>query len=297
MASDRDVDIPSALESFETLARDLAATVDTVLDRSAIVYDDPNDPGSPLVFIGFNPWRWAPLERADQRLLKDAHELARRWQALTALAVRVGDERRLEALQLPWTAVEDVLDRSDRSGGAPASDIDAVRARVRVALDEQLEVIRDLPTAQGDGERLLVPDTVAFLRRPDIETWSLDGAWTVVAVPQVIRELDEKKLDPRLSDKADKVIRRFKEYGRRGDTFRGVKLAGRLSFREVPVEADMNATLPWLRSDVGDDRALASILELRFGDLASAVALVTEDRNMQNKARVAALPYLDVDAL
>lgn len=143
-----------------------------------------------------------------------------------------------------------------------------------------------------------MPDTVTFLRRPDIEDWKLDGEpWTIVVVPQVVRELDEKKLDSRLSETAQKVIRRFKEYGRRGNTFQGVKVAGPLSFREVAVEADMERTLPWLRADVGDDRILASVLELRYADLAARLAVITEDRNLQNKARLAGVPYLDLDVL
>jgi hypothetical protein len=65
----------------------------------------------------------------------------------------------------------------------------------------------------------LVADTSALFDRPDLQNWKLDGgAWTVVFVPQVLAELDDKKRDPRLTAAADKVIRRLDDLGRRGDT-------------------------------------------------------------------------------
>lgn len=85
------------------------------------------------------------------------------------------------------------------------------------------------------------------------------------------------------------------EYARRGDTFSGVPLAPRLRLREVAVDADMTATLSWLRAQHGDDELLASVLELRWTDMSSVVALATRDRNLQNKARLARVPYVDVE--
>lgn len=121
------------------------------------------------------------------------------------------------------------------------------------------------------------------------------GEWTVVLVPQVLRELDSLKMRPGVGEKAAGVIRRIKEYARRGDTFSGVPLAPRLRLREVAVDADMTTTLSWLRAQHGDDELLASVLELRWTDLSSVVAIATRDRNLQNKARMARVPYLDVE--
>src|SRR6185312_5241783 len=118
------------------------------------------------------------------------------------------------------------------------------------------------PTAHGADERLLVADTSTLLDRPDLQDWRLDGgAWTVVLVPQVLSELDERKRDTRTAEAAQKVIRQIDEFGRRGDTFAGVPLAGKLRLREVPRSPDMAATLPWLRADTPDDVIVAAALE------------------------------------
>jgi hypothetical protein len=57
----------------------------------------------------------------------------------------------------------------------------------------------------------------------------------------------------------------------------------------------MTDSLPWLRAGHGDDELLAGALELRCEDLNAVVALATRDRNLQNKARLARCPYLDVE--
>jgi predicted ribonuclease YlaK len=141
-----------------------------------------------------------------------------------------------------------------------------------------------------------VPDTNALLFKPDFANWRPpSGAWTVVLVPQVLRELDALKMRPGVGEKAASVVRRIKSYAGRGDTFVGVPLAGRLRLMEVAIDPDMTRTLSWLRGGHGDDELLASALELRWADLGAVVCLATLDRNLQNKARLARCPYWDVD--
>jgi predicted ribonuclease YlaK len=131
-----------------------------------------------------------------------------------------------------------------------------------------------------------------------MQDWKLDhGAWTVVLVPQVLAELDEKKRDPRVAQAADKVIRQLDGFDRRGDTFTGVPLAGRLRVREVAVGPDMERPLPWLRADTPDDRIIASALELVLRNLRGRVALLASDRNVRNKARLAGLSIVRTDQL
>ena len=137
---------------------------------------------------------------------------------------------------------------------------------------------------------MLVADTSALLDRPDLQEWRLDGdAWTVVLLPQVLSELDERKRDDRTRAAAQKVINQIEDFDRRGDTFTGVRLAGKLTVREAPISPDMTRTLPWLRADVPDDSIVAGALELWWEDLASRVGITASDRNLRNKARLAGL--------
>lgn len=164
------------------------------------------------------------------------------------------------------------------------------------ALDKYLGVLRSLPTAQGKGERLLVADTSALLERPNLQDWQLDGErWTLVALPQVLSELDERKRDPKTRDAALKVSRQIEELDRRGDTFSGVPLADKLSYQDIAITADMGSTLPWLWADVPDDVIIAGALELAWQDLTARVAMIADDRNVRNKARLAGLTVLRPD--
>lgn len=164
-------------------------------------------------------------------------------------------------------------------------------------LDDQLRLVEALPTAIGNNERLLVPDTNAILFRPDLEAWQLDGAWTIVIVPQVTRELDERKDHPKLGERARAFNGRLEDYERRGDTFVGVPLSGLLTVREVPIEADVSLAPKWLRAGHPDDRILASALELSWRDLTATVAIATRDRAMRNKARFSRLATVNVETL
>lgn len=290
---------PSTLEGLNSLAADAERTLGAVLDRSRLIFHDINAGGG-VFFFGWSPWRWRPLEKEDQGLVKRAEDARQRWCEQALRAIKVGDAREVAAFERDFSLIERVLDRTDSSwSGAPGSSIDEIRVRVGEMFGRQRERIARLPTAQGAPRRVLVPDTNSFLARPDVENWRLDGgAWTIVAVPQVIRELDEKKRHTALSEKADKVIRRFNEYGRRGDTLHGdVPIAGRLRFHEVAVEADMDETLPRLRRGSGDDQLLASALELRWQDLQASVTILTGDRNLRNKARFARMSCLGNDLL
>lgn len=101
------------------------------------------------------------------------------------------------------------------------------------------------PSGARVGGVLLVADTSALLDRPNLQNWSLDVArWTLVLVPQVLSELDERKRDSRTRDAAQKVINQIDDLDRRGDTLTGVRLAGKVMFCEIPYSPDMTEPCP-----------------------------------------------------
>ncbi len=287
------------LRELYLISDELLAAVEALLDQSVIHYEDINRDSSSAVFLGWNPHRWRPLNGPiGQRALGEARRLEDLWAELASKAICAGAPERKRDFEEPRTMLNQVLRReSGVSAGAPGSSVDAVRAMVADALNRQRRVLADLPTAHGEERRLLVPDTNALLYQPAVEEWrAADGPWTAVIVPQVIRELDSLKLGERpVAEVAETVIRRLKEYGRRGDTFSGVPLKHGVQLREVPVDANMSDTLSWLRPGHADDELLASVLELKWENLQATVVLVTRDRNLQNKARMARTSYVDVE--
>jgi PIN domain len=286
--------LPTSLELLESQLSDVREVVDRLLESAQLSYYDPNVGGG-VIFLGWNPHRWGELKDGGQR---DVGKARKSWQALhdlVAQAVRRSAPERLSRLEEPDRLLRCIIEQ-DNTHGAPGSSIEVIRRGVAKALDGIAELLHELPAAHGDGGWLLVPDTNALLYKPELASWQPPaGSWTVVLVPQVLRELDGLKMRRDLGPKAEGVIRRIKEYARRGDSFVGVPIAGTLRLREVAIDPDMSDTLPWLQAGHADDQMLASVLELRCENLNAVVALATRDRNLQNKARLARCPYLDVE--
>lgn len=287
------------LDTLMRLADEVRTRAHALLDVSKIVHNDISQRG-PLFYMGWNKRRWGALPAEECYRIPELIDARNALADYAERAIDVGDPRQQKRFTEAGGVITHlcVMDEQ-KSMGAGTWSIEDWRENADAAVAKQLDLLKALPTARKPPRKLLVADTNTFLTHGDIESWRLSGqAWTLVAVPQVIQELDDKKLDPRLKDKAQAAIRRFKEYGCRGDTLRGeVKIAGKLSFTEVALEPDMDRTLNWLRADSADDRLLASAIELMWRELASTVALVTGDRNLQNKARYARVIYLDHDVL
>lgn len=151
----------------------------------------------------------------------------------------------------------------------------------------------------SDGASIVVPDTNALLASPHIDRWAFDwcASFEIVFTPTVLHELDELKVmhrNPDLRLKAEGVIRRIKELGRRGDLHAGVPVVkGRITARSVATEPNVGESLPWLDATNNDDRILASIVELARANTRSVVAIVTSDINLQNKARFARMCFCE----
>jgi hypothetical protein len=161
------------------------------------------------------------------------------------------------------------------------------------ALRHFLEVL----AITGNAETLAVPDTNALIANPEAGDYGIFGGGdpvTVVFLPTVLGELDRLKIVHRNEDfrkKVESIIRRLKEFQRRGDVTEGVRAQGNVSVRFVAHEPRFEQTLPWLDKDNEDDRIIAATLELQRENPSARVLLVTADINHQNKAAAALIPF------
>ena len=290
---------PSGLEYVNQLLDDLRTVLHRLLLLSDVEYDDINARSTAMFVMGWNRWQWVALPDEAAPLVGAARNALRRLREFSTNAARHAPDRAIELEQLE-AALDRVIEQPNGSypNGAPESSIAEVREYAEAKLTKYGEVVRRLPSAHGKAERLLIVDTSAVLDRPDLQDWKLDGCpWTLVLLPQLHSELDDRKRDPRTREAAQKVINQIEEFDRRGDTFAGVPLSGNLTVREIPVSPDMTKTLPWLRSDVPDDAFIAGALELVWRDLTSRIAVTASDRNVRNKAKLAGLGVVHPKAL
>jgi hypothetical protein len=287
----------SRLEILRKLEAKARQDLDSLIDVSSLTKTVENDPNSGVVFIPLHPWRWLPLEAASRPVLGRAKRSLEVWLEAGNLTLATAGPEHLEQFNEASETLRRYIDRSEKASGPPSGDIDSARARAHELLHEQLQILDALPAAHEAGQTLVVPDTNALLTDPAIEDWQLGTeACTVVIVPQVQSELDEKKVggNDQIKTRAASLIRRFREYGRRGDTFEGVPLAESRFLREIPVQAGNESAPNWLDVTHRDDRILVSALSLAAQHLTARLVVVTRDRNMQNKARMLQLPAVDV---
>jgi hypothetical protein len=217
-------------------------------------------------------------------------------QALRA-ATEVAAADRVDRVPGLISALCRIAAQSDDTGGAGFSGIDVARKAATEIVGSVEAFLDMLPSAHGPGGRLLIPDTNAVIWQPDLTVWNI-GAATLVIVPTVVTELDELKTRAGpVSAKAIKAIRVLNGLETRGDTFVGVKLSGAGWLREMAVDPVLPVRPTWLATDHSDDRILAAALALCLQDLNAEVALVTRDRNMRNKARLAGLSVEDVTTI
>lgn len=150
------------------------------------------------------------------------------------------------------------------------------------------------------NEVYAIADTNALIQNPDIENWQFLNIdhFTLILTPTILAELDSHKVNhknPQVRDKASSLIRKIKEYRRRGALSDGVVVVkGRVSLRSVASEPKMDQSLSWLDANNADDRFLASAIEVMRASLGRKAFIVTSDINLQNKAEVAGVPFCEV---
>lgn len=190
----------SGLEILERLAHRARDAVRALLGRSAVRYEDINADGG-LVFIGWNVWQWESLSDEAQPIAGAARRAHDDLVAFARVVFTAGAPDRIAAVEQLSDWLLRLVEQPNGSlpHGAPSGDVNEIAANVGSRIDDFLGEAAKLPTAHGKDERLLVADTSALLDRPLMQDWKIDGGpWTVVLVPQVLAELDDKKRDPRV---------------------------------------------------------------------------------------------------
>ena len=118
------------MAELHALAEELRAALEALLDHSEVHYDDINAGSSGVVFIGWNPHRWNELDGPGQAALGKAREVYKVWAEHTAKAIAVGAPERQKTFDGARGALTKVLRLEFKaSSGAPASTVDAVRAK------------------------------------------------------------------------------------------------------------------------------------------------------------------------
>lgn len=238
---------------------------------------------------------WNPLDQEGRRLQSQVIERYERLSNIIYALLRDQGEGARDEFVGHNAIITQVI---ERAGMTWQSEPRYYLEQAIKSLDMQVAQVGDLHDP-SEGKAIYVPDTNALLFNPYLETWRFADwpQFTLVLTPTVLSELDQLKVNHRVEEvrnKAEGLIKRIKEYRRRGRLTEGVTLVGGVSdLIALAVEPNMSKSLPWLVPDNKDDRLLAGVVEVMRSHVRSEVALVTRDINLQNKAEFAGLPFIE----
>jgi len=256
----------------------------------------PSDPEPIIGLPGSHWWNELPPEgkQIQARLLPEVDRLAELTRALARNLPGSSSQKLHAALDTIREAVE-----QDRATFWQTRD-EAVDGFSKL-IDQVMAMLTEY-YGTSSSIALVIPDTNALLAEPDIEQWQFEDKdhFTIILTPTVLSELDEHKVNhrnPDVREKASKLIRKIKEYRRRGSLHQGVPIVtDRVSLQAIAHEPDMSESISWFDATNADDRFLATALEVIRANPGATVFVVTSDINMQNKAEVAGIPFCEVPA-
>jgi hypothetical protein len=290
----------STAKSATLLLEEWAAAIDAdlsvlLLQHSSIRnLDHERDRNSGVFFAGAN-YAFNALSLEGRRLQSKLLGELKPFAAMArALLWRAPEGRREELDEAEKEILEVVEQTHCVWHRSPGEALEACQKQVR-DLFEAIEALHD----PDPDAVLFVPDTNALLYNTAIASWRLPGIEqaTLMLVPTVLGELDELKVshkNPDVRAKSETLIRQLKEFRRRGRLTSGVTVVtGSLSIRALATEPNLDQTLPWLRAHSNDDRILGSMIEIMRLHPRARIALVTRDINLQNKAEMARISYVE----
>jgi rRNA-processing protein FCF1 len=238
---------------------------------------------------------WGPLDTDGLRAQAKAKALYERFDELARFALNASIPalfERFEDNRSVLLALVNQVDHEDRVHGWSANRL----LDFKPALAAQIGALKSAAFMKAESQ--LVPDTNVVLAVPNLQKLAegLEGECTIVIVPTVIHELDKLKASSRsqeVREKARGAIRRLKEMRRRGNLLEGVPLEGKLRLRATAHEPKAQELVSWLEPVHQDDRLLAATMDVARRNLSGTTRLVTSDLNLQNKAALVGVAFLE----
>ncbi len=278
-------------DNLKEMADEIQNLLEDLLQNHSSIYMWNMPGGSLAVFSVDGNYAYNELQEEGRQIQAQLLKEYRRFYALLTVLLKDQPEDTLKELSQADTIMTYTIEQNKTwCKNTQEATLKAVKS-----LDAEFKLLSRLYDS-SDGEATYVPDTNVLLYNPDLESWvfSETPKFTIVLLPTVLSELDQLKMSQRNEEvrkKVEKLIRKIKEYKRRGRLIDGVTLVrDKIKIQAIAIEPDMEVSLPWLDPDNNDDRILAGVVEVMRTRPRSPVLAVSRDINFQNKAEFANIP-------
>jgi len=266
-----------------------------LLDASVIDHFR-NDPHSNVIVIAPSH-SWGSTDEKQKRLQMEVLKLYKPWIEQVRLLFSGAPDEVSKEIEDADSFVISWVERKDISWGVPASIKEA-----KSFFSQQIKPFIDLLQMLESPEQrriIIVPDTNSLIMCPNFTTYHKVAGqpeFTLVIMPTVLSELDNLKVagsDQQFRNKVKSIITRIKGLRTQGSLLQGVTVNKTVTVRMEACEPDFEQTLSWLEQANNDDKLVASILELQRQEPSAVIILSTGDINLQNKAEMAYIPFVE----
>jgi len=289
--------VPKLIPLANQLSQKLSQIEKEILKliEASTIKEFRNDPFSSVVFIS-PPYYWGETDENQKRIQMEIKMIYIPWiESFRLLFKNASLEVKKQIDETDIAIISYVEKNAD--WGLPATIEEA-----KIQFKNKIKTFYDLLRMVEDKNRralIIVPDTNVLITSPDIAKYSEvvgETQYTVMLVPTVLSELDKLKITGRekeFRDKVTSVINRIKGLRLQGSLLEGVKVNKTITVKMIPIEPNFTNNLHWLDPTNNDDRIIASTLEIQRLDPSAIVTLMTSDINLQNKAEMANLPFVE----
>jgi len=284
----------TVVANLREMAEEIEKLLEDLLLNHSSIYD-MSEPGEGFVIVSqYGHYAYQDMGDSGRQVQSRVLDDYRHFYALLSVLLSGQPKDTLEKL----SEADDVVIRTIEQQSTWEKETHTALSKAVTALQSQVDLLKHLYNFSA-GECIYVPDTNALLYNPAIESWTFGSQeiLRLILVPTVLSELDSLKINHRnetVRQKAELLIRKIKEYRRRGNLTKGVPIVtGRTELLAVATEPRMDKSLPWLDPQNNDDRFLAAVLEVMRTCPWSPVTVVTRDINLQNKAEFARIPFVE----
>ena len=286
------------LDKLRSQITELLLVKDKYLSSTEIYYHNPNKDYSGIYVIGASVNHWGQSKIGHEAFQIELRNKFGKFLDYFALIEPLLPEKRLNDIQ---EVTKQVSMWIEKERNAPGPNVNDAIKNFSWELEKYSSTIELLQSAYDKNEKILVPDTNALISNPELSEYAsfFKEKISIFILSTVIAELDKLKIfnkNEEVRKKARSIISRLKGYRKQGDIIsEGVTISKSILLKLMPIEPDFDKTLSWLDPLNMDDRIIVSTLEIELKYLSSEVLLITNDLNLQNKAELAGIKYIDTD--
>jgi len=288
------VSVKSYVERLQEQLNDIERKMMELLDAFTISHSR-NDPDSYIISLA-PPHYWGETDERQKRFQMEILKLYKPWIEHVRLLFLEATDEVAEQINETDTFVTDWVQK-EWTRDVPES-VEAAKDVFSRQIQAFVELLQMLESPK-QRRIIVVPDTNALVNCPHFAEYGRVAGqpdFTLVIMPTVLSELDQLKITARnngFRDKVKSVITRIKGLRAQGSLIEGVIVNKTVAVRMEAREPDFGHTLSWLDSGNNDDKVIASVLELQRQEPSAMVILSTGDINLQNKAEMAQIAFVE----